>query len=144
MVTRDVTWQHWTTLEFQPPKQWFLVSAMFTVVLCLPVAHLSSDEIETILRENYVELHGAMCVNPAAMARKLYVQGFITEDTLHAVASNQTATTVEAEADILMKELYSFILTHESPAKVFAVFLGILKSAGGASHNVAVSILEVL
>ena len=112
----------------------------------LIVAHLSNDEIETILRENYVELHRAMCVNPAAMAKKLYVQGFITEDTLHAVASNQTATTVEAKADILMMELYSFILAHESPAKVFAVFLGILKSAGGASHNVhvAVSILEVL
>ena len=117
---------------------------MFTVVLCLPVAHLSSDEIETILRENYVELHGAMCVNPADMARKLYARGFITGHTRRTATSNQTTTTDDNKADDLMEKSQAFILSHESPAKMFPVFLEILESAGGASHNVAASILKVL
>ena len=112
--------------------------------LSYTVAHLSSDEIETILRESYVELHGAMCVNPANMARKLYARQFITDHSLHTVTSIKTTATDEAKADALMEESKRFILSHESPAKVFAVFLGILEKAGGAPHNIAVSILEVL
>ena len=113
----------------------------------LPCCSLSytvaRNEIKTILSENYVELHGAMCVNPADVARKLYAQKFITEHTLRTVTSIKTTTTDEAKADALMEGLQTFILTHESPAEVFAVFLGILDKAGGASHNVAASILEV-
>ena len=96
------------------------------------------------MRENHVDLHDAICVNPAAMARKLYAQGFITEHTLHSVTSIQTTATDEAKTDGLMKDSQTFILTHESPAKVFAVFLEILEKAGGASLNVATSMLMVL
>ena len=117
---------------------------MFTVVLCLTVAHLSSDAIETILRENHVELHRAICVNPADMARELYARRFITEDTLSMVTSIQTTATNPAKADALILESKTFILSHKSPAEVFAVFLEILEKGGGASHNVAASILEVL
>ena len=119
---------------------------MLTVVLYLvhAVGHLSIDEIEAILRENHVELHGAMCVNPADMARKLYARGFITKHTLHAVTSIQRTATDEAKADGLIEESQRYILSHESPAKVFAVLLEILEKTEGASHNVAVSILKVL
>ena len=84
-----------------------------------------------------------MCVNPAPMARKLYAQGFLTEHTLQMVTSIETTATNEAKADALMQGFRAFILSHESPAEVFAVFLEILLKAGGASHNVAASILEV-
>ena len=117
---------------------------MFTVVLCLLVAYLSNDEIETILRKNYVELHGVMCVNPTAMARNLYAQGFIAKHTLRTVTSIHTIATDQAKADDLMKESQTFILSHEFPAEVFAVLLEMLEKAGGASHNVATSILKVL
>ena len=116
---------------------------MFTVVLYLTVAHLSSDEIETILRENYVELHGAMCVNPADMARKLYSRGLITKHTLHMVTSIQTTATDETKADALMEESQRFILSHESSTEMLAEFLGIMDKAGGTAHNVAESILQV-
>ena len=117
---------------------------MFTVVLSFAVAHLNKSEIETILRGSYVELHGAMCVHPADMARKLYAQALITEQTLRMVTSIQLAATNSTKADALMEDSQTFILSHESPAEVFAVFLEILKKAGGASHNVAASILKVL
>ena len=114
------------------------------MLLYLTVAHLSKCKIKTILREKYVELHDAICVNPAPMARKLYAQDFLTEQTLQMVTAIETAATKEAKADALMQESQAFILSHESPAEVFAVFLGILEKTGGASHNVAVSILKVL
>ena len=85
-----------------------------------------------------------MCVNPADMARKLYEENFITENTLRTVTSIKTTVTDEAKADALMEGLQTFILTHESPAEVFVVFLEILEKTGGASHNVAASILKVL
>ena len=114
------------------------------LLLYLTVAHLSKDEIETILREKYDELHDAMCVNPASMARKLYAKYFLTKQTLQMVTSIETTTTKEAKADALMQGSQAFIQSHESPAEMFAVFLGILEKTGGASHNVAVSVLEVL
>ena len=79
------------------------------------------------MRENHVELHDAMCVNPADMARNIYARGFITEHTLHSVTSIQMTATDETKADALMEESQTFILTHESLAEVFAVFLEILK-----------------
>ena len=108
------------------------------------VAHCTRSEVQTILRENYVELHGAVCVNLADMARKLYAQGFITESTLRTVMSIQATATNSTKADSLIEEFQTFMLSHESPAKVFGVFLGILGKGGGALHNVAASILEVL
>ena len=128
------------TTEFQPMVP---CTAMFTIVVYFPVAHLSNDEIETILRENYVELHSAVCIDPADMARKLYAREFITEHTLRMVTSIKTTATDGAKADALMQGSQTFILSHESPAEVFAVFLEILEKAGGASHNVATSILKV-
>ena len=119
---------------------------MLTFVLYLihAVAHLSSDEIEAILRENHVELHGAVCVNPADMARNLYARGFITKHTLSLVTSIQRTATDEAKADALIVESQRYILSHESPAKVLAVFVEILEKTGSASHNVAASIMKVL
>ena len=117
---------------------------MFTVVLYFTVTHLSNDEIETVLRENYVELHGAMCVNPANMARELYARGFITKHTLHTVTSIQTTATVKAKADALMEESQTFILSHESSVEMLAEFLGIMDKAGGTAHNVAESMLKVM
>ena len=111
-------------------------------VTYLTVAHLSKDEIESILRETYVELHDAMCVNPADMARKLYARGSINKCTLH--NTTRTIAADEAKADALIEEFQTFMLSHESPAEVFAVFLEILEKAGGAPHNVAASILKVL
>ena len=117
---------------------------MFTVVFYLTVAHLSSNGIEAILRENHVKLYGAIRFNPADMARNLYAQGFITIDTLHMATSTQTTAPNSAKADILIEDSKTFILSHKSPAEEFAEFLGILENTGGASHNVAASILEVL
>ena len=85
-----------------------------------------------------------MFVKPAAKARKLYSRGFITVHTLNSVTSDQTTATDEAKADDLMKESQRFILSHASPAIKFAMFLEMLEEAGGASHNVATTILEVL
>ena len=116
---------------------------MCTVVLYLTVAHLSNEEIKTILRENYVELHRAMCVNPANIARKLYAREFITEHTLRTVTSIQTTATDKTKADALIEESQTFVLSHESSAEVFAVFLEIVDKAGGTAHNVAESVVQV-
>ena len=99
--------------------------------------------IRRIMRTMYIELHSAMCEQPASIARLLYTHGFITDATLSMVIVTDTTTTAYAKADSLLQEVEAFVLSHETPGDVFIELLMIIREAGPTARYVASMIRKV-
>ena len=108
------------------------------VVVCLP-----KDTIGRIMRTKYLELHSAMCEDPASIARLLYSHGFITGPTRSMATDTHTTTTAHAKADSLLQEVEAFVLSHETPGDVFNELLRIIGEGGPTARNVASMISKV-
>ena len=108
------------------------------VAVCLP-----KDTIGRIMRTKYLELHSAMCEDPASIARLLYSHGFITGPTRSMATDTHTTTPAHAKADSLLQEVEAFMLSHETPGDVFNELLRIIGEGGPTARNVASMISKV-
>ena len=108
------------------------------VAVCLP-----KDTIGRIMRTKYIELHSAMCEDPASIARLLYSHGFIADSTLSMATDTHTTTTAQAKADSLLQEVKAFVVTHKAPGDVFNELLRMIGEGGPTARNVASMISKV-